>query len=777
MRNYCSKTGSGLYTKHTSAATSLEKLEMSALPTRRLFVASVFLIIAFTAAPIFSRSETPEPGADTSIALLNLAFPEEIGKVRERFAGRPKEGASLAASQTGKNPRTILQIQDVHAHTIAQQNIAAILERLRTVFGIEKVALEGAWTSTSLPKSHAIPTSREKQLLAGTLLDDGRILGPSYAAIMCPRSITLVGMEDETSYEKNRVLFLAHLEKEKEIVEKLRTYGASLEESQRSVWGPGLLAFGSDFLNFRKTSDLGKFFPVLLKTAGAQNIDFSDLAQVTLMREIVTSEKNFEKERLQQEVKRLMREYKNTPWTLEELVRGGKIFPEKLGSYPEIKKLTHLYQLRDQISLADLTAQIENLTGRILGKLVRTPEENALWEKTERFYLARRIFLLQASPADIKAYESKKILFESEFAVAGLSEALSLSLDFYEVVKKRDEIFFDRIVNDPSLAGDIAIVTGGFHTDGLSQRFRDAGISYITVAPELGGTVMNEELYNERMRENRGTGSGERETHSFNVPHSTRSALSDGQTLSELRNAIAWIDDRFPESYEVLMQTHDVREAKKVFLGDVVAVSRPARIAHLSRGGKIVPRPGARVEVSASGLRVNEFMAKPRGEQLQTVRGWLTQGPELREKAMLVSSVSILAKMLSEEKTVKLLEEALNNGDIISLAQDVPATEMPELFSSLRGIDRFEAADIATMIEKTPRFQRLAKKHPFAIMENGYPGGAYVVLPEKPVSLALFRIITLNPSLYQAAKDPAFLALLEDLVTEILSKELPKKSV
>ena len=144
---------------------------------------------------------------------------------------------------------------------------------------------------------------------------------------------------------------------------------------------------------------------------------------------------------------------------------------------------------------------------------------------------------------------------------------------------------------------------------------------------------------------------------------------------------------------------------------------------------------------------------------------------------MLVSSVSILAKMLPEEKTVKLLNEALKNGDIISLAQDVPITVMPELLSSLRGIDRFETADIATMIEKTPRFQRLAKKHPFAIMENGYPGGAYVVLPEKPVSLALFRIITLNPSLYQAAKDPAFLALLEDLVTEILSKELPKKSV
>jgi hypothetical protein len=144
---------------------------------------------------------------------------------------------------------------------------------------------------------------------------------------------------------------------------------------------------------------------------------------------------------------------------------------------------------------------------------------------------------------------------------------------------------------------------------------------------------------------------------------------------------------------------------------------------------------------------------------------------------MLVSSVSILARILSEEKAVKLLEKAVTNGDIVALAQDVPAEKIPEILSSMRGVDRFEATDIAMLIEKTPRFQRLAKKRPFAIMENGRLSEAYVVLPEESISLVLFRIITLNPSLYQAAKNPAFLALLQDLVAEILSQELPKTSV
>jgi hypothetical protein len=733
------------------------------MPTKRSFAIILSLVITLIAAPLPLRSETPAAGADASLSLSALAVPEEIGKVQERFTGS-------SPAQIGNNPRTIIQIQDVHANATAQQNIAAILERLRIVFGIETVALEGAWTSSSLPKSHGIPTSREKQLLARTLLEDDRISGPVFAAIMSPQPIELIGIEDEPSYEKDRTLFLAHLEKSKEIDLKLQAYAAALQEVQRSTWGPELLAFANAFGEFRETSALGKFLPILQKTANAVGAVSSDLSQILLLSEIMALEKSFEKERLESEVRQVIKKYKDRPWTLEELIRGGKIPPEEIGLYPEIKKLTRLYQLRDKISVLDLTGQIEILTSRILEKLIKTPAESALWEKTKRFYLSKKILLLQATPEDIRSYGGEKILLETELTETGLLEPLALSAEFYEVVKKRDEIFFNRIMNDPSLAGNVAIVTGGFHTDGLSQKFRDAGISYITITPELGGTSMNEKLYEERMSE---TLPGQESPLSGAKPVPS---YAEKQTLSELRNAIEWIDDRFPKSYEVLRQTRDVRKAKKVFLGGVVAVSRSAKVSHLAREGRIVPEPTVGTAVSVSELRVLEFKAKPRVDQLNTMRAWLAQGPERREKAMLVSSVSILARVLSEEKAIKLLEEAVSNGDIIALAQDVPVTKTPEILSSTRGIERFEATDITTLLEKTPRFQRVAKKHPFAIMEDGHPSGVFVVLPEKQISLVLFRIITLNPNLYQAAKDPAFLALMQDLVGEILSKELSGKA-
>lgn len=735
-----------------------EALTMASKLSKKLLLAFLFPTLALTAFSVSLKAEIQEPSNSASLPLPNLSIPEEVGKVQERFAGN--------------NPRTIVQIQDVHAHTTAQQNIAAFLERLRNVFGIETVALEGAWSSTSLPKSHALPTSREKQLLAGTLLEDDRFSGPTYAAIMSPEPITLVGMEDETTYEKNRSLYLTHLEKEKEIGEKIRAYEASLKESQKRTWGPELSIFGNAFGQFRETSDLGKFFPFLWNAAETQKTEISGLTQIALVHDIMSLEKLFDKKRLEQEVQLLMREYKNTPWTLEELIRGGKIPQGTLDSYPELKKLTRLYSLRDQISLHGLTTQIETLTGRILEKLARTPEETSLWEKTERFYLARRILLLRASPSDMRSFNEEKAALASELAHAGLAEDLSLSLEFYEVVKKRDEIFFNRIMNDPSLTGNIAIVTGGFHTEGLSERFRAAGISYMTVAPDLGGTPMNEKLYNERMTEDPLKQKTERTSPSSIRHHPS----SDSQTLAELRNAITWIDDRFSKSYEVLLQTRDVRKAVKAFLGETVPVSRSEELSHRFREKKVSAAPETGTTLRASELRIDEFIAKHRPEQLETVKDWLAQGPERHPKAMLVSSLGILSKLLWEENATRLLKEAVEGGDVIALAQDIPAAETPEALSSMRGIERFEAKSVAELVGTTPRFQRLAKKRPFAIMENGYPGGAFVVLPEKPISLVLFRIVTLNPSLYQAAKDPAFLTLLEGLVTEILSQEAPKKS-
>ena len=701
-----------------------------------LFV--LFLITPFLL--FFPFSLPAENDRAALLPLSNLAIPQSLGKVQERFKGQ--------------SDRTVIQIQDVHAHLTAQENIAAIVDHLRSVCGIKTVALEGAWTGTSLPQSRAIPTSREKQLLARSLMEQDLLSGPLYAAILSPLPVELSGLEDPSFYEQNRKRYLEHRTEEPAILEKINSYAERLHVEAKGTWPNELLSFGDAYGKFYTSANLPVFLSVLSKAADAQKADFQDLEQIVLLKEIMTREAAVSKERLETEIKQLMREYKNTSWNFEELLRSGNITSEKFGSFPEIKKLRQLLTLRDKISLRDLMNQVAMLTIRVLEKLIKTPEERALWEKTGRFYLAEKLLLLQATPEDLKKAAEEKAALGTELQEAGLADGLNLSLAFYDLVQKRDEIFFNKIMKDPSLAGDIMVVTGGFHTEGLSQRLREAGISYITLTPDLGTEAPNEKLYATRMGE----------------------ARADAQTLSELRNATAWVDERFTVGYTVLLQTKDVRKAAAAFLGKTVPISAPEKTSHLRATGKIYPQRPSKDLILASPLPESEFMSQSRAEQLATVRGWLEKARSNHEKILLVSQASTLKKMLPDKNVPALVAAIVQNNDTLVLIQDAPLADVPESLLSPRGMERFDVKDMDTLINQTPRFQRLAKKHPFAIMKNGYQNDAYIVLPEIPVSLVLYRVVALNPDLYRAVKDPAFLALLQNLVAEILGQELTQKA-
>ena len=719
------------------------------------------LIFPVTLGPSLLRAEVGASRSDISLPLSDLAVPESLGKVQERFSGT--------------STRTILQIQDVHAHALAQQNIASILERLRTVFGIETAALEGAWCTTALPKSHALPTSREKQLLSMTLVEDDLISGPAYAAIMSPSPITLVGIEEMALYEKNRSFFLAHLSKTSEITEKLQLYGTSLQALQRSSWPPELLSLATAVGAFRETSDLGKFFPLLLKNAEMQNVDVSDMAQIGLLRDILTLEKTFEKERLDQEIKQVIRKYQGSPWTLEELIRGGKIPAEEIGLYPEIKKLARLYKMRDELSVKELSVQIETLTGRVLEKLFRAPEEKALWEKTERFYLAKKILLLEASPGDLKLYARESSSLETELAVSGLSETLALSLEFYETVKKRDQIFFDKIMSDPALAGNIAVVTGGFHTDGLSERFREAGISYITIAPDLGGETANVKLYNERMAAS--TGQHPRQSQALLPTSKPGFDPVERQTLSELQNSIAGIDERFLEALKVLFQTKDVRKAVRVFRGETVAVSKDDKVRDLAARKRLRKNAGPET-VSVLNLRLSEFMTLlTHEEQLETVRALLERAKKPEHRPALISAVGALTNLAKNPDSEKIIARALKSGDPVALLKNGELPEELRLAASSGRVMFFEerGGGMKALVAE-PSFLAFVRHHPTVVVLNNFASEKYPVLEEKPESFILFRIITLSPELYRWARDPAFLARLERLIVEILSQELTAKA-
>ncbi|NLZ14643.1 MAG: hypothetical protein GXY29_10675, partial [Thermotogaceae bacterium] len=355
---------------------------------------------------------------------------------------------------------------------------------------------------------------------------------------------------------------------------------------------------------------------------------------------------------------------------------------------------------------------------RIAASLIKNKDEDALWQKTGRFYLAQSVLSLEATPNTLAFLEKNLSAAREDMTAARLSEEFGLSLAFYAAAKERDEIFTGKLLTDPSLQGTVAIVTGGFHTEGLSRKFRDAGISYITISPELGDGVFDKVLYEERLTEPLVTA----EQASVSA-----APFTAHQTLSELRNRLAQVDERFPPSLDVLLRTKNILTAVGVYKGDV-SLSGLKNAASSS----YAQEPDSSVAVlgkSSTFFSAESFVRQPRDSQLAEVRFWMEKSGQTDSKAMLAAETESMKKLLEDPVSGTLFDRMIEAGDILALAQNrtIDPAQLPDRLIFSKGIERFEVRnedaslpDIEVLLQGTPRFKRFAQKYPFAIMKSGY---------------------------------------------------------
>ncbi len=588
--------------------------------------------------PKAASAEKPH-AAPSFLNIKDLAVPKTLGKIDDRF--------------NGKSQRWVIHIQDVHAHFAAQENIAAIVDHLNAVYGIKTVALEGGWGQTSFPQSWGLPNSKEKQMLARALLEEDYLTGPAYAALFSQTPISLVGIEDAKLYEENREIYVKHLAEREKISSSVEASQKKISQSKTVVFQPELLSFDKSLVDFREGKKADKFLPSLLQTAEAKGVDLSSLDQVMLFKEVIAKEKALSKEKLDSEAARLMQGFKRTRLSFEELLRSGKIAADKLELYPEAKKYLEIMKLQDRISHREFFHQIDEAVLRLKEKLFSSDEEKALDAKSERFLLAKRIILFQATPDDLNAYESQKTEIDADMDAEGLGKALDLALSFYEIAKKRDEIFFQKVTSDEKLQGDVAIVTGGFHTEGLSQQMKEAGISYVVVTPDLANEAPNDQLYFQRLQEN----------------------MITAQTLSALRNLIFITTPDNPETtvFDITFPKAVIRvnETKNILEG-VATMKGP-----FYGEGAALTGPGIRAAAIAgvtTGITDEEFNALSPAKQLEAFKAWLDSAEKSTLSILVVFAGKDLTDSLQDElnrEAVEAFKQNANNSAVV-LGTDFP---------------------------------------------------------------------------------------------------------
>ncbi len=183
-----------------------------------------------------------------------------------------------------------------------------------------------------------------------------------------------------------------------------------------------------------------------------------------------------------------------------------------LRSYSEMWKSTGALILRSELEGEALFSEMELLEGWLVEKWIRSDDERTLVGALKDFELVEKLLALKWTPAEEERYlarpeETLNSLFgsvingllgtseEDRKAVKqlDLSEAqrvelrgkISQAVHFYETARDRDEVLLQNTLKNSGPETLTVLVSGGFHTQGLTHLMREKNIGYAVIQPRI----------------------------------------------------------------------------------------------------------------------------------------------------------------------------------------------------------------------------------------------------------------------------------------------------
>ncbi|MCB1194849.1 hypothetical protein KDK77_01570 [bacterium] len=446
----------------------------------------------------------------------SVQFNKKYGRVRDQFKG--------------SEDKMIVHIQDAHCVYEAQRNIIGLVRDLYKNHNVRLVTVEGADSYFEAGEIASFPIKSAKEDVADYFMQKGRISGIEYLLIEKDLPLAVRGAENRDLYLENYNIFLktlpgqndalANVLKElKNGLENLKTF--MLSDSLREIdsfvvsYNVGQVQF-ADYAVYllEKISEKGislegyENFQVLSKARQMESsIDFAkinvelsgiiDILSEKIDRDVLTDLLN-----------------KNLFYKI------GKIQPNvffaflkqvcdenkcDLTEYPDLQKYISYLELYDSIDDVAIVNESDMLLEKIESALYENASQKKLIELSSDFLILEKLLTLKASKKQLNYFRTNKEKFSETLFVDYLKEyapvyqiAVNLNLnfdiisqriqmadEFYDSAVKRNAALIENTIAEMDLEDtNVAIlITGGFHTEGITEILKERGISYTVLSP------------------------------------------------------------------------------------------------------------------------------------------------------------------------------------------------------------------------------------------------------------------------------------------------------
>ena len=432
--------------------------------------------------------------------------------------------------------KVYINIQDLHSHAQVQKNISNIIGLFDDKYGVKGIYVEGAYGQVSTKWLNVGKEESIKKAVMDKLIEAGRLTGAEYYSAKTGKTEIIKGLESKEEYFDNLKRFGAiignqevigmHIGAIRETVKGLRD--RYYNRQQKKI----------EELSARYTKgEIGasKYFAIMSKHAKKLAIDIDKYENLGMYIRMMEKQKGINYERTTQELQMFVLKLKeNIPYgAYKMLVEGTKNFSQMDKLYGYLIKLSRQYNLNlsqnfrelekffeyiemsQKINPLELVKEEQNFKDEINDKYSRNKAEQEVvfinnFIRYYDDYLSGKI-----TADDCKYYRKNIGKFKHEWVkyidnreIVALEQYERESDKFYEINEARNGYFIDsmkeglvskkidgevvgeneidRAMNSMKRAKEIYItVTGGFHTEELSNLISEKGITSIVITPSV----------------------------------------------------------------------------------------------------------------------------------------------------------------------------------------------------------------------------------------------------------------------------------------------------
>jgi hypothetical protein len=444
----------------------------------------------------------------------------------------PRDIAITKDLKSTENGKLIINIKDVHDNYRAQVSIVEVLDNLLMNYDIRFVGVEGSegYIDTSILSE--FPDKEAKEITADHLMREGKISAGEFFAAVSDEPVMLYGIDDSELYLKNYKAFLELLEYKKENIGKVKVLKEALYGLEEYVFSEDLRKINrNSILNGSNNKGFTKRWLDILLLGRKNGVELDCCPNIrALMRSMELEKKidykatNGEREKILDVLaKKLQRSdletlvLKSLSYKLGRISKSqyyaylvytarGNGVPDT--EYPNLVKFCEYVTLYECIDIALLMDEIEEYEEQIREKIYRNKREKELTHLIKDVEILNNLYSVRLTSGQLKYLMDNRNSFEYQRFISfikkeydryrlslpsGLSETgeifskLPRAISFYEAATARNRQMVENTIRDMQECGVNAgaVITGGFHTRGMTDIFRSDDISYLILLPRF----------------------------------------------------------------------------------------------------------------------------------------------------------------------------------------------------------------------------------------------------------------------------------------------------